>query len=233
MQNTETSFLPNPPASAVTVVWLKRLAIALAMLLILGLLGYALQGLFTPSAPHKKAMTTIKLLPDTPPPPPPPKEPPKETPKEPPKEVKVEPQPKPVEAPPAEQLKMEGAAGEGPSPFAAGTVSSEYTGGEVGNKIGGANNHQFDWFAGLLKSRIEDALAKDPQLASGKYKLVVNVWVKPNGHIERLDLVGSSGDTAKDALIKAALNAMPALSEMPPEGLPQPIKLRITARSSG
>ncbi|MEQ1600456.1 MAG: TonB C-terminal domain-containing protein [Methylophilaceae bacterium] len=214
-------------------IWTRRIVTALVVILVLALLGYGLKSLFSGSAPHKKAITTIKLLPDTPPPPPPP--PPKEQPKEqqPPKEVKVEPQPKPEQAPPAEQLKMEGAAGEGASPFAAGTVNSEYKGGEVGTKIGGGGSHQFDRFAGLLKSRIEDALAKDPQLASGKYRLVVHVWVKPNGRIERLDLIGSSGDVAKDELIKTALSDIPALSEMPPEGLPQPIKLRITARSSG
>jgi TonB family protein len=233
MQNTEHDINLEAQEPTARAIWLKRLMMTLAVLVVLGLLGYGLKGLFSGSAPHKKAITTIKLLPDTPPPPPPPKEPPKEQPKEQPKEVKVEPQPKPVETPPAEQLKMEDAAGEGPSPFAAGTVNNEYKGGEVGNTIGGGGGHQFDWFAGLLKSRIEDTLAKDAQLSSGKYKLVVHVWIRPNGRIERLELVGSSGDTAKDERIKAALNQMPALSEAPPEGMPQPVKLRITARSTG
>ena len=196
------------------------------------MLGYALKGLFAGGPPQKKAITTVKLLPDTPPPPPPPppKEPPKERPKEQPKEVKVEPKPEP--APPAEQLKMEGAAGEGPSPFAAGTVSNEYTGGDVGTKIGGGNTHQFDWYTGQIKSRMEDALAKDPQLASGRYKVVVRVWINASGRLERFELVGSSGDTDKDERIKTALNHMPPVSEAPPENMPQPVKLRITSRST-
>ena len=60
------------------------------------------------------------------------------------------PTPEPVEAPPqqAEQLKMEGAAGDGPSPFAAGSVANEYKGGDVGTTVGGSIgvvNAVVDW----------------------------------------------------------------------------------------
>lgn len=215
-------------------VWLVRIAIFVGLVLLLVGIGLGLKSLLSGNHSTKKPVTTIKLLPDTPPPPPPPpKEPPKEQPKEQPKEIKME-QPKPQEAPqpPAEALKMEGAAGDGPSPFGAGTVNNDYKGGEVGTKIGGGGSrHQFNWFAGLIKSRIEDALAKDPQLANGKYKVVVHVWIKPDGRIERSELAGSSGDSATDERIKAALTQMPPLSEAPPEDMPQPVKLRITARS--
>lgn len=217
-------------------VWLVRIVLALGLLLILVLIGIGLQHLLSGKPSTKKPVTTIKIMPDTPPPPPPPpKEPPKEQPKEQPKEIKME-QPKPQEAPqpPAEALKMEGAAGDGPSPFAAGTVNNEYKGGEVATHIGGGGSkRQFTWFAGLIKSRIEDALAKDPQLASGKYKVVVHVWVKPDGRLDRFEIAGSSGDAITDDHIKAALNAMPPLSEAPPDDMPQPVKLRITARSAG
>ena len=217
-----------------TRFWLKRIGMGLIVLAI-GVGGWLLfSSMVSGKVSNKKPVTTVKLLPDTPPPPPPP--PPKEQPKEQPKEIKVE-QPKPQEAPPApsEVLKMEGAAGDGPSPFAAGTVNNEYKGGEVGTKIGGGgvSRHQFDWYTGLIKSRIEDALAKDPKLANGKYKVVVHLWVKPDGRIERFELAGSSGDADKDEHIKAALSQMPPLTEMPPEDMPQPVKLRITARSAG
>ena len=73
-------------------VWLKRIAIGLIALLMLGGIGYGIKSLMSGTGEQKaKPKTTIKLIPDTPPPPPPPppKEPPKEQPKEQPKEIKV------------------------------------------------------------------------------------------------------------------------------------------------
>ena len=76
-------------------------------------------------------------------------------------------------------------------------------------------------------------MAKDTALANGAYKLVVKVWVSANGKIQRHELVGSSGNAAVDVSINKALDDMPALSEGPPSDMPQPIKLRVTARSVG
>lgn len=216
-------------------VWFKRIAITLIGLMILGGIGYGVKSLMSGSnEPRTKPKTTIKLLPDTPPPPPPPppKEPPKEQPKEQPKEIKVE-QPKPVEAPPAENLKMEGAAGDGPSPFAAGQVSNEYSGGDVNTIGGGVNKNQFAWYTGLIKDKMEEAISKDKDLASGSYKVIVKVWVAANGRIQKYELVSSTGDAQKDQLVKKALDDMPALSEGPPSDMPQPIKLKVTSRSIG
>lgn len=235
MQSPDIYQDDNEQEPSAGAVWLKRIAIVLIAVLVLGLLGYMMKGLFSGSAPGKKAITTIKLLPDTPPPPPPPpKEPPKEQPKDQPKEVKEVPQPKPEQTPPAEVLKMEGAAGDGPSPFAAGNVTNEYKEGDVGTKIGGGvNKYQFAWYTDLIKNQIEDAMAKDKTLANGSYKVVVKVWVAASGRIQRYELVGSSGDAEKDALVRKALDGLPPLAESPPNDMPQPIKLRVTARSVG
>ncbi|MBL8490133.1 MAG: hypothetical protein JNM82_05075, partial [Rhodocyclaceae bacterium] len=102
--------------------WLP--AIVLASLLAIGVYFAAKAFMQTSGAP--KRPPKISLLPDKPPPPPPPpkieKKP--EAPKEQ-KEVKVE-QQAPKDAPPPDPtLKMEGAAGEGPSMFAAGRVTSD------------------------------------------------------------------------------------------------------------
>jgi protein TonB len=217
-----------------TSVWLKRIAIALLALVVLAGLGYGFKNLMSGGGNHpKKKMTTIALkdLPP-PPPPPPPKEQPKEQPKEPPKEMKVEPQPKPAETPPAEVLKMEGAAGDGPSPFAAGAVNGDYKGGDISTIGGGPNKHQFDWYTGQLKDKIEDAISKDKALATGSYKVIVKVWVAANGHIQKYELVSSTGDADKDALVRKALDGMSGLSE-PPGDMPQPVKLKVSARSIG
>ena len=214
-------------------IWLKRVLILLVVLSLIGGIGYGIKSLMSGGAPQKKQVTTIKLIPDTPPPPPPPpKEPPKEQPKpDAPKELKIE-QPKPVETPPAEQIKMEGPAGDSPSAFAAGAVNNDYKGGEV-KTIGSDGGAKFNWYAGLVKSQIEAALEKDKKLAEGQYKLIVSVWLKPNGDIEKLAVLQSDAIAEIEQAIKAALDSMPAMREAPPEGMPQPIKLRITARKMG
>ncbi|MDO9150399.1 MAG: TonB C-terminal domain-containing protein [Methylotenera sp.] len=215
-----------------TAIWLKRLVTASVVLLVLAGIGYGIKSLMSGGAPMKKQVTTIKLIPDTPPPPPPPpKEPPKEQLKEQPKEIKME-QPKPAEAPPAEQLKMEGAAGDGPSPFAAGAVNNEYKGGEV-KTIGSDGGAKFNWYAGVLKNQIQDALDRDKRLKESQYKLIVSVWLKPSGEIEKLEWSGSDAEPDIQQAVKVALDSMPAMREVPPEGMPQPIKLRITARKMG
>ena len=216
-------------------LWLRRIGL---LLLICGLFAGAwslLNILLDSKSSPKKPVTTVKLLPDTPPPPPPPpKEPPKEQPKqEQPKEIKEPPK---QEAPPepSEVLKMEGAAGDGPSPFSAGTVTNEYKGGDVGTKIGGKKGMAaFAWFTGQIKSRIEAALAAEKELASAQYRMVVHVWFAKDGRVERADLQGSSGDTQTDELIRKAISAMPAMAEAPPEDMPQPVKLRITSKNTG
>ena len=210
-----------------TNVWLKRLALVLMAIVILAGISYGIKKLMSGGDAHpKKKMTTIALK-DLPPPPPP------HQPKDQPKEVKVEPQPKPAETPPAEVLKMEGAAGDGPSPFAAGAVSGDYKGGETGTIGGGPNKHQFDWYTGQLKDKIEDAISKDKELATGSYKVIVKIWVSSTGRIQKYELVSSTGDTEKDTLVRKALDTMPALSEAPPGDMPQPIKLKVSARSIG
>lgn len=213
-------------------VWIKRIVLILIGVSVLAAIGYGISKLMSGGAPQKKQITTIKLLPDTPPPPPPPppKEPPKEQPKEAPKEAPKEVQ-KPAETPPAETIKMEGAAGDGTSPFAAGQVTNDYAGGDV--KIGSDGGAKFNWYAGLVKSQIENALEKDKNITQGQYKLVVSVWLKPNGDIEKLDVVQSDAKSETEQAIKEALRNMPAMREAPPEGMPQPIKLRISARKLG
>jgi TonB family protein len=232
----ETS-LQNAEPSAVKV-WGTRIGIALVVIALVYGLGIALKGLFSGGAPHKKQVTTIKILPDTPPPPPPPpKEQPKEQPREQPKEIKME-QPKPQEAPqpPSEQLKMEGEAGDGPSVFDQGKVTKDYDGGDVATKprIGFSKSASYyAFYTNQIRTQIEDALEKDKTLASGKYKVIVHLWLAKDGRLERFELAGSSGVPDTDERIKAALAQMPPVSEAPPEDMPQPVKMRITARSAG
>ena len=202
---------------------LKRSLIPLLILAVLLLLGYGLKSLFSGHSQPKRQITTIKLLPDTPPPPPPP--PPKEQPKVQPKETQKAPEPKPQDTPPAETLKMEGAAGDGPSPFQAGAVSKDFNG-----MIGSDGGSKYSWYAGVIKSEIQKAIQRNKALTDGQYKIVVSVWIKPNGDIERLTVLQSDATPEIEQALKAALDTLQSMRQIPPEGMPQPVKLRITAK---
>lgn len=189
-----------------------------------------------PKGPVRK-VTRITVMPDTPPPPPPPKEEKRPEPKEQ-KETKVE-QPKQVEAPPqqAEQLKMEGAAGDGPSPFAAGSVTNEYKGGDVGTTIGGGpakpSRMQYAFFTNALQRHIQDELARNREVKLLDYRVTVAVWLGRDGSVRRAELVDSTGDDKTDAALSAALAQMRAFRDAPPADMPQPVRLRITNRMTG
>lgn len=200
-------------------VLLAAVAIAVAV--------YLLQGLGKSAPPQQKQVARITLLPDTPPPPPPP--PPKEEPKEAPKEAKQE-QPKPLEPPQeAQQLKMEGPAGEGGSPFAAGTVSRDYIGGKVGNGMG----MQFAFFANALQRHVQDELARNRTVKLGDYRVTVKVWLGADGAILRAELANSTGNPDTDRALRTALTELGPLRSAVPDQLPQPIRLRITNRMTG
>lgn len=239
MENIQATYDPSDDEDqedSQSKVWLKRVAIALALILIIGGIGYGISKLMSGGEPKQKQKTTIKLL-DTPPPPPPPppKEPPKEQPKEQPKEIKIE--PKPVETPPtppAEVLKMEGAAGDGPSPFQAGAVSKDYEKGDVSTKIGGKKGSAgYGFFTSQVDSQIKKALSDDKQLAKEKYRVDVRVVLASDGGIERAELLESTGDTELDSKIKTALLGIRSIGSGLPEGMPRKLVVRIVSENFG
>lgn len=197
---------------------------------------FAVKSLKGGSSEPKRQTVKIAVLPDTPPPPPPPPPPDKKIEPEV-KEQKPQPQedqPKPLDkAPEPEQLKMEGAAGDGPSAFGQGSVSKDYQKGDPGaGGGGGANKLQFAFFTGRLTKHIQAELARNKELKGRDYKINVKVWLSPSGEFQRVELLSSSGDEAQDAALKHALSQIPAVDQ-PPANLPQPLTLRILNRVAG
>jgi protein TonB len=206
--------------------WPLVLAV-LAGIGVLVLIGWAVSGLFDSKPVKVRKQPTVTLLPDKPPPPPPPKEekppPPKDL-----KEAKIEP-PK-MDAPqpaPNEPLKMEGAAGDGDGPFAAGSVSSDYVGGNVG--LGGM---QQGLYASRLQRHLQEQLSRNRRLREADYRIVVRLWLRQDGSIERAELGQSTGNESVDGLLRQALMQMPPIREAPPDNVPQPWRIRITSRGA-
>jgi protein TonB len=215
----------------------KWLIPAVGLLVMAALVYWAITS-FNSGAGHKKpAAAKIALLPDTAPPPPPP--PPEKKPEPEVKEEKPQPQqdeaPKPQDKPPeAEAIKMEGAAGDGPSAFGAGSVNKEFTIGEPNTGTGGAANKlQFTLYGKRAANHVQSELAKLKELKGLDYRLNVRLWLSADGGVQKVELVSSTGDEARDALLRQAIAHIPPLSEQPPPSMPQPMSLRITNRVTG
>lgn len=210
-------------------------------------LGYLIYSRMDVKSAKPPKAPKISLIPSTPPPPPPPPkeekkpEPPKEQ-----KEVKVDPTPQVKDAPPAPpspELKMEGAAGDGPSAFAAGKVTREDVVPPVAKPaappapappqqavlpkaVSGLFNPLTNYANGL-KGEVQRFLARNKELRQRAYKVELHLWVDTDGQLTRHELIGSSGDDATDELIRQAMAGLGRTSMVPPQQMPQPIRLSL------
>lgn len=57
--------------------------------------------------------------------------------------------------------------------------------------------------------------------------LVIHIWVGAEGGISRVELMTSSGDKTLDSRFASAIKSLDGQVKPPPQGLPQPIKIRI------
>jgi protein TonB len=216
--------------------WVGRGALGLSLLVFVGMVAWGALSLVSESKTAKKQVVQVSLLRPPPPPPPPP---PEQKPPEP--EVRdeakmSEPDPQPQQAdeapPPGEQLGLDAdGSGNGDS---FGLVGKK--GGQDITTIGGGGGNgraRFAWFAGIVESQLQEHLHRNDKLRKSGYRVVMRVWFSDDGRMERYELIGSSGDPEVDRSLKVAMDDMPRLKQPPPPDLPQPIKLRVTARGAG
>jgi TonB family protein len=87
----------------------------------------------------------------------------------------------------------------------------------------------FAAYGSAIKIELQRFLAKRSELKRRQYKVDVNVWMANDGRMTRYELIGTTTDADLDESLRNALAAFPSFSSTPPEGLPQPVRLRITA----
>jgi len=181
-------------------------------------------------AKKKKVIQEISLV-KPPPPPPPPKVPPPKM-----EEIKQKIDvPRPDEAP----TKSEQAPPPGPdlAVDAAGSGAGDGFG-LVGKKGGadligsvGGGGSRFGWYGAMLKERIQDAILKDKKLReAGAYQRVVSIWIDASGAVSRVEVLGAGESAEMNSAIKEALIGLAPLKEAPPADMPQPIRVRVSAR---
>ena len=186
-------------------------------------------------APKKRAVQEIALL-KPPPPPPPPKTPPPPPPPQQQQEKIDVPKPEaapdqPSEAPPPGPDLGVDAAGSG-SGDSFGLVGKPGGSDLIGGGGGGGGGDRFAWYGALVKERITDAILRDEKLRKAQdYQRVVNVWVGSGGRITRVELVGAAEYPELDEALRSALRNLAPIREGAPSDMPQPIRLRVSARS--
>ena len=85
-------------------------------------------------------------------------------------------------------------------------------------------------YAGQVKSRIEQALKGNPRTRKAGMTIEVRVWPDSTGRVTRAKLANSTGDKDLDDVIANQILTGIQMSEPPPDGMPTPIIMRITAR---
>jgi outer membrane biosynthesis protein TonB len=183
------------------------------------------------SAPSKMPeVTMVKILATPPPPPPPPPAQPKLV-----EEKMVEQMPvdaneaKPEESAPAPAADL-GTSITGPGGADGFGLGSNRGTGALGGSATRGSGSKWGWYAAQVQSTISDALRKNVRTREASFRLEVRVWPDLTGRITRAQLAGSTGDAALDAAIKGDVLANLQLKEAPPQGMPLPIVLRLTAR---
>lgn len=222
--------------------WGPAVFVLLGLALLAALAWWVIQQMLSGAAvrPHRSLQEISLVRPPPPPPPPPKAEPPKVEP-QPKMEVphKVEtpqpdkqPEPPPEAPPPGPALGLDAAGGAGSDAFglAARKGGSDLIGGTGSGGGGAGPGNRFAWYGALVKERIQEAVARDRTLGHADYRISVNVWIDIRGAVTRAELVDSTGDPALDDALRAALRQLEPLREGAPGDMPQPIRLRITAR---
>ena len=179
--------------------------------------------------PHKKNKVQQISLVQPPPPkieekPPEPEKPEEKPPEE---EVKLDqpeaPQDAKDEPPPGQDLALDADGGAGTDGFGLGAKK----GGRELTSIGGS---RFGGYLGSLQQNIRDALSQNDKVRkAGDYKITVKLWIARNGSVDRIELLDSTGSNDVDAAMKRVLSGITLLKD-PPEDMPQPVKIRISAR---
>ena len=104
--------------------------------------------------------------------------------------------------------------------------------GPGGTRLGntGGTGSKYGAYASRVQAKIADALRSNNRTRSASLSVQVRVWPDSSGRITRAQLAGSSGDPSVDSAIQNEILNGLQLPGPPPEGMPLPIQLRLTAR---
>ena len=224
-----------------TPAW-KRVLIGLLVIAVFAGLGYLIWTMFTggksqPQRPVVNSVTRVTLPPPPPPPPPPKADPPpepeqprlREPEAKPLERIEPKPQAPPTPGPPPQQLGL--APGPGAAnPYGMGTGGDGTIGGGGAGGLGTGGGGKYSGYVAGIQSAIQSAIQRDARTNRGSWRLPARVWLTASGEIHRAQLIGTTGQQARDEAVQQVLRGLRV--PPPPADMPQPVVLRINARPS-
>lgn len=121
-----------------------------------------------------------------------------------------------------------GLVGDGPNGF--GLTAGGGNGNRSGNIGGKGGGSKYGWYAAKVQNTISAALRNNTTTRTAAFTLNVKIWADRSGRVTRAQLVGSTGRSDIDQIIRNQILNGLMLSDPPPDDMPMPINLRITAR---
>lgn len=218
--------------------WLKRLVLRVAALAVVAGLVLFVRDLLDDGNRNADAYVQRVRLIEPPPPPPPP--PPKKV-EEPPetqvrKEIEIKDDAESDEKEAASDDRL-GLDAEGGGSDAFGLAAKK--GGkdllsavQIGGDRMGGDGQRFAYFDSQVERFLERLFARDEELRRSSYTAIIQLWVGPGGRIQRLELSRSTGNATLDARLKQTLLDAVEIGLPPPDGLPQPIRIRLVSRAT-
>jgi protein TonB len=97
---------------------------------------------------------------------------------------------------------------------------------------GGPPPPPFFDYAMRLEQGLKADLNRIETLRRREYVVSLALWISRGGRLERVRIDSSTGDERTDREIREALMVSQLQVEPPPEGMPQPVRLRVTARGA-
>jgi protein TonB len=94
-----------------------------------------------------------------------------------------------------------------------------------------AGGDPYGWYRDVLRNDLSERLAGMESIRRDAYEVDMRLWLDPQGKVERVKLMESTGDIGLDRELERALASLDSVSEAPPPGLESPIRLRFICRT--
>lgn len=91
---------------------------------------------------------------------------------------------------------------------------------------GAEQRPDFGEYGMLLRTRIRDALTRDPGTARRIYNARFDVSIGPKGGVSRAQITRSSGQARMDATLRRVIEQI-VVERPPPRGMPQPVHITV------
>lgn len=85
-----------------------------------------------------------------------------------------------------------------------------------------AGGRDYSAYVSRVQRVVHDSLCASPRTRPGNYRLPMQLWVNARGQVQRLNLLSTTGNAARDTAITHALKSL-SVGQAPSANMPQPI----------